>query len=177
MTLRDGSFLLVPSRPLLFETMIWGQWTTMLLNWHISCGRRLPCLPGLRIRAKLALPRLLADLRALKTLASSPSPPLRIVRPTQVVQVLYGFANASGKGLGSTVQGYLARALASSPTNPRFRVGVWGQDNESESSNFRELANLVLTVEAEAAAGHLTRAEFYNNITEILKYVTWTREG
>jgi hypothetical protein len=106
-------------------------------------------------------PRLLSDLRALQALTSTPLPPLRVVRPTRVVQVLYGFADASGKGLGSTVQGYPARALVESASNPRFRVGVWGRDDEAESSNFRELANLVLTVEEEAAAGHLTRAEFY----------------
>jgi hypothetical protein len=106
-------------------------------------------------------PRLLSDLRALQALTSTPLPPLRVVRPTRVVQVLYGFADASGKGLGSTVQGYPARALVESTSNPRFRVGVWGRDDEAESSNFRELANLVLTVEEEAAAGHLTRAEFF----------------
>jgi hypothetical protein len=58
------------------------------------------------------------------------------VRPTKVVQVLYGFADASGKGLGSTVQGYRSRSLSQNPSNPRFRVGVWGSDDESESSNF-----------------------------------------
>ncbi|KAL3780370.1 hypothetical protein ACHAWO_009694 [Cyclotella atomus] len=105
-------------------------------------------------------PRLLADLCVLQALTASPVPPLRVVRPTRVVQVLYGFADASGKGLGSTVQGYPSRALSESPTNPRFRVGVWGKDDESESSNFRELANLVLTVEDKAAAGHLDLAEF-----------------
>jgi hypothetical protein len=78
-----------------------------------------------------------------------------------LVQVLYGFADASGKGLGSTVQGYPTRALVESSSNPHFGVGVWGRDDEAESSNFCELANLVLTVEEEAAAGHLTRSEFF----------------
>jgi hypothetical protein len=118
-------------------------------------------VPRSRARLDRVAPRLLNDLKALKALSSAPLPPLRVVQPSQVVQVLYGFADASGKGLGSTVQGYPSRSLTVSPTNPRFRVGVWGTDDESESSNFRELANQVLTVEAEAAAGHLTRAEFY----------------
>ena len=106
-------------------------------------------------------PRLLHDLQALQRLTTSPLPPLRIVRPTKVVQVLYGFGDASGKGFGSTVQGYSPRQLIESPANPRFRVGVWGCDVEVESSNFRELANLVLAVEEEAAAGHLDMSEFF----------------
>jgi hypothetical protein len=109
-------------------------------------------------------PRLLHDLRALKSLTSSPLPPLRIVRPAQVVQVLYGFGDASGKGFGSTVQGFPVHALSSPESTTsalRYRVGIWGRDEESESSNYRELANLVLTVEAEAANGSLDRAEFF----------------
>jgi hypothetical protein len=62
-------------------------------------------------------PHLLADLRTLKALTESPVPPLQVVRPTKVVQVLYGFANASGKGLGSTVQGYPSRSLSQNPSN------------------------------------------------------------
>lgn len=108
-------------------------------------------------------PRLLHDLSALKDLSSSALPPLRIVRPSRVIQVVYGFGDASGKGFGSTVQGFpvgsLTPTLADNPVN--WRVGIWGPDVESESSNYRELANLVLTVEEEAAAGNLDMAEFF----------------
>eukprot|EP00804_Cyclotella_cryptica_P003455 CCRYP_002101-RA/>CCRYP_002101-RA protein AED:0.38 eAED:0.31 QI:0/0/0/0.8/0.5/0.4/5/0/1035 len=48
------------------------------------------------------VPRLLDDLKALHLLTRSPLPPLRIVRPIKIVQVLYGFGDASGKGFGST---------------------------------------------------------------------------
>ena len=46
------------------------------------------------------VPRLLMDLYALKTLTSSELPVLRVVRPTMVVQVFYGFGDAAGKGSG-----------------------------------------------------------------------------
>jgi hypothetical protein len=76
-----------------------------------------------------------------------------------VIQVVYGFGDASaGKGFGSTVQGFPVGSFtpisADNPVN--WRVGIWGPDIESESSNYRELANLVLTVEEEAAAGKTT---------------------
>ena len=109
-------------------------------------------------------PRLKHDLLALKTLTKSSLPPLRIVRPSRVVQVLYGFGDASGKGFGSTVQGFPLGELfqPASKSDLRYRVGVWGKDEESESSNFRELANLVvLTVEEEAATGSLDMAEYF----------------
>ena len=42
-----------------------------------------------------------------------------------------------------------------------YRIGVRGSDEESESSNYKELCNLVQTCEEEAAAGRLYNAEFY----------------
>jgi hypothetical protein len=107
-------------------------------------------------------PRLLSDLLVLKALTASPLPPLRIVRSASVVQVLYGFGDASGKGLGSTVTAYPTGKLMERQANDvHFCVGIWGSDEESESSNYRELSNLVLTVEDEAARGTLDRAEFF----------------
>ena len=107
------------------------------------------------------VPRLLDDLKALHSLTRSPLPPLRVVRPIKIIQVLYGFGDASGKGFGSTVQGFPAHSLSAPAGKLNYRVGVWGSDEESESSNYRELANLVLTVEEEAATGSLDLAEFF----------------
>jgi hypothetical protein len=51
---------------------------------------------------------------------------------------------------------------ASGPsTDVIYRVGVWGADVESESSNYRELANLVEDTEAEAEAGRLPESELF----------------
>jgi hypothetical protein len=49
-------------------------------------------------------PCLRDDLRALQELTQSEAPPLRLVRPRQVVHVFYGFGDASGKGKGATFQ-------------------------------------------------------------------------
>ena len=110
-------------------------------------------------------PRLIEDLRALKLLTASKSPPLRVVRPKKVAHVFYGFGDASGKGRGSTIQGFHAvdskRGSDASATDLIYRVGVWGAEVEMESSNYRELANLVEDTEAEARAGHLAESELF----------------
>jgi hypothetical protein len=41
------------------------------------------------------------------------------------------------------------------------RFGIWGKDAEDHSSNYRELRNLVETVEEEALDGYLTGGEFW----------------
>ena len=110
-------------------------------------------------------PRLIEDLKALKRLTSPPSPPLRIVRPKRLAHVFYGFGDASGKGRGSTIQGYRTvdgnHGGENSATELIYRVGVWGADVEAESSNYRELANLVEDTEAEATAGRLVESELF----------------
>lgn len=97
-------------------------------------------------------PRFIDDLRALKFLSQSDAPPLRIIRCKSVVTVAYGFGDASGKGFCGTL-GY--------HDSVNYRIGVWGRDADSESSNYKELRNLVETTEEEAAAGRLFNAEFF----------------
>ena len=108
-------------------------------------------------------PRLLEDLKALAMLTSSTSPPLRVIRPKRVAHVFYGFGDASGKGRGSTLQGYktVDRWGGQAITDLTYKVGVWGADVESESSNYRELANLVEDTEAEARSGRLSELELF----------------
>eukprot|EP00804_Cyclotella_cryptica_P012519 CCRYP_017724-RA/>CCRYP_017724-RA protein AED:0.34 eAED:0.23 QI:0/0/0/1/1/1/3/0/930 len=110
-------------------------------------------------------PRLMDDLNALIKLTSSALPPLRIVRPHHVSHVFYGFGDASGKGKGSTKQSFKTIHHASGELGPagevKFRVGVWNASVESESSNYRELRNLVEDLEAEAASGGLTDTEMF----------------
>jgi hypothetical protein len=43
----------------------------------------------------------------------------------------------------------------------RFRIGLWSAAAEEESSNFKELKNLVDTVDEEAKAGRLQNCEFF----------------
>ena len=61
-------------------------------------------------------------------------PPQIVVRSTTLLLVVYGFADASGSGFGNSllIQGEV-----------RYRIGVWGSDDKHNSSNWRELENLV----------------------------------
>ncbi len=101
------------------------------------------CTPGIqhlsthRLWSTL-LPRYADDLAALRTLTHPPTPPLRYVRRTAVHTVVYGFVDASGQGFGSSL---------TSPTGVAYTIGVWGRDDESQSSNYRELHNLVCNMQ------------------------------
>jgi hypothetical protein len=67
--------------------------------------------------------------------------------------LLYGFADASGGGLGSTV--------IVTGSGVRCQIGVWGKDEETETSNFKEFENVVLTIEEEAKHGALQGSSMY----------------
>jgi hypothetical protein len=106
-----------------------------------------------------AVPRLAHDVHCLRQLFSSPIPPVRYVRATHICTALYGFGDASGSGFGSTFGG--GEQLV-------FRHGIWGKDDDSSSSNFRELNNLVTTLESGVRSGYLALSEvwiFTDNFT------------
>ena len=75
-----------------------------------------------------------------------------------MVQVFYDFGDASGKQFGSTLsenyncRGHLTGAAQGSDWI-RFRIGLWTPEVEEESSNYKELRNLVDSIGAEARAG------------------------
>jgi hypothetical protein len=72
------------------------------------------------------------------------SPPLHVVRSRTVNSVLYGFGDASGAGFGDTFL---------TPQGITYRFGLWGDDLQDKSSNFRELLNLTTeAMEAQVAA-------------------------
>lgn len=98
------------------------------------------------------VPRLRTDLEALLLLTSGPSPVKRVVRRREIVTVVYGFGDASSGGFGASV---------GLPEGIHGRFGVWGSDEEDMSSNYRELCNLVDTVEDEARAGRLAHTELW----------------
>ena len=66
------------------------------------------------------------DLYALAEFTQSELPPIVNDRCARIRIVRYGFGDASGTGFGSTIQ--TAQGL-------KYRVGVWGSDEEDESSN------------------------------------------
>jgi len=97
-------------------------------------------------------PRFKSDLEAILELAKGATPQLRYVRRKHTMTAYYGFDNASSGGFGATVQ--RADGLYG-------RYGLWGRDDESQSSNYRELRNLVDTVEEEASEGYLGESELW----------------
>lgn len=66
--------------------------------------------------------------------------------------VYYGFGDASGSGFGATIE---------TKSGLRICQGVWGRDSNKDSSNYKELTNLVETIESEADRGTLSGAELF----------------
>lgn len=118
-------------------------------------------------------PRLHDDIAALQRLSGPELPPHRVIRPSRIVHVFYGFGDASGRQFGSTIASAAdcRRSFSTDRTSTlgvRYRVGVWEADSQQESSNYRELRNLVEVTETEALAGRLSNCEFFlftNNST------------
>lgn len=124
-----------------------GFWDDELQLW-IELGEDLTEAPAL-VRA---VPRLEGDLKALALLLAATTPPLRRVRAKSIMSASYGFGDASGSGLGSsTISG----------TTLSVTQGVWSRREANESSNFRELANLIRTLEEGLATGQLLNTEFF----------------
>jgi hypothetical protein len=112
------------------------------------------------------VPRLKDDIQALQQLTKFVLPPLWVVRPAQVVHVYYGFGDASGKQFGVTLltsydcQSKLGLSRQDA-RGIRFRVGLWSAAEETESSDYKELRNLVDTVLEEAKARRMRDCEFF----------------
>ena len=68
----------------------------------------------------------------------SGEPPKRLVCGGKLLVARYGFGDASGAGFGSSWQ---------SIDGVKYRYGTWGCDNIDKSLNYREMRNLVETVE------------------------------
>ena len=84
------------------------------------------------------VPRLAYDLKALKELFSSSLPTLRLIRGALIKFALFSFGDASGGGFGSSWE---------IDDSIEFRFGTWDENTSNESSNYRELRNLVDTLE------------------------------
>jgi hypothetical protein len=99
-----------------------------------------------------AVRRLKDDIRALQNLTSANSPPIIPVRCASTGAVYYGFGDASGKAFGSTFQfgGDIV-----------YRYGQWCSEITEESSNYRELLNLVEALEGGVKAEKLKDCEVF----------------
>jgi hypothetical protein len=93
-------------------------------------------------------PRLKSDTQALGLLFEEKIPAEVLLQAARVYTIIYGFADASGSGFGSTIM--LNGGI-------HYRIGTWGPD-EDETSNFREFENVVDALREEGEAGHLQDA-------------------
>ncbi len=99
-----------------------------------------------------AVLRFKEDLEAILELASRGKPALRCVQSKRIITAYYGFGDASLAGFGSTIQ---------CPSGVHGRFGLWGKDKEDKSSNYRELRNLVETVEEETGESYLKNSKLW----------------
>jgi hypothetical protein len=114
----------------------------------------------------IPVPQFKDDIRALMQLTDFKLPPLRVVRPTQVVQVFYGFVDASGKQFGTMLsKNYNCKTRLAEPARAgnriQFCIGLWSAAEEKESSNYKELKNLVDTMSKEARAGRMRDCKLF----------------
>lgn len=105
--------------------------------------------PPLRVKA---VPRMRDDVRALLQLTSSATPPRRLIRPVKRATMAYAFADASGSGFGGS---FLVG------DEIRYISGQWIEEVSSQSSNFRELSNLINSLEVLLADETLKHAEVF----------------
>jgi hypothetical protein len=87
-----------------------------------------------QIKAKPRLKR--CDVPALTRLFEAKEPPKQLVRPKRVIQVYYGFGDASQDRFGFNMQEQNGDTI-------HFRYGQWCNGKSEKSSNYRELCNLV----------------------------------
>jgi len=123
--------------------------TTALLNTHLQQDP----LPVAGAPSHVTpVPQFLADINALQQLFYPATPPLRRARPSSTAVALYGFADASGTGFGSTFTTNIGL---------HYRHGQWSSEYSKKSSNYRELGNLVLSLEEATQQGHLKACELF----------------
>ena len=124
-------------------------------GWRSKISEKTPHPdPPTHVKAK---PRLFDDVQALRRLCDSEKPPWRRVRAKKSASVFYGFGDASGAAFGATLQ------KAGDPEHGvTYQYGQWTTTiSEEESSNWRELANLVEFLESEGSTGKLNEAEVF----------------
>ena len=111
------------------------------------------------------VPRFIDDLKGLTKIFGAKVPPIIVLRSVFVYMVVYGFGDASGTGFGSTF---------SRDGDISYRIGIWADDESDESSNWRELTNVVESLEDEAEGGRLANTVVYfftdNNTAEAAIY-------
>lgn len=100
--------------------------------------------------------RLGSDVEAMSKLFRRPKPPKILVRSLKVIELFYGFADASGSGFGASFERGIRGDGALF-----YRFGQWCQKDSEESSNFRELRNLLDSLRAFLLDGSKDGSEIF----------------
>lgn len=98
------------------------------------------------------VPCLGADLQAIASFLSSESSSLHSIWKKTIHVAIYGFVDASGQGFGSSFK-HKAGIL--------YSYGIWGRESAGDSSNYRELNNLVSSLENHISNGSLVGPEVF----------------
>jgi hypothetical protein len=99
-----------------------------------------------------AADRLEADMEVLCMLTSSEPPPLRRIRASIIIKVVYGLGDASKGGFGWSID---------FGNGVRFEFGEWCEDIQEKSTNYREFRNLVNALLRAAEEGRLKGSEIF----------------
>ena len=94
------------------------------------------------------VPRFKSDIRAIRKLTESCTPPKLLARPSKGSKAVIVFGDASGEGFGTSLWTY-------GSTSVHTEHGLWTKEYGSRSSNFRELYNLILRLESLVQSGQL----------------------
>jgi hypothetical protein len=97
-------------------------------------------------------PRLHDDIHPLSVLFSSDKPPRRIIRLNKISEALYMFGDASGSGFGSSLK--VGKEIF-------YLHGQWKPSFSQESSNYRELCNLINAIKRASFEGLLKDSELF----------------
>ena len=113
-----------------------------------------------------AVPSFQRFLMALSHMFEGEEPALRLVRGSLIKYVGYGFGDASGSGFGSS---WLDKS-----GDLVIRIGMWNKEGVDTSSNYRELRNLVETLELMGQRGELEGYEMFlftdNSVSESVAF-------
>jgi hypothetical protein len=102
------------------------------------------------------------DLEALEQLLDAKHPPKRRVRSSKCIEVFYGFRDASATGYAANFQRVINKGTEFKLEGKiYYRYGHWCDEVSDASSNYRELLNLVESLEQQVADGRLRGAEVF----------------
>ena len=99
-----------------------------------------------------AVPLMKEHVNILVEMFISGKPVLRLMRGSSIVEAMYIFGDASGLGFGSSW--HMENQI-------HFRYGIWGLEGKDTSSNYRELRNLIETLENNGEKGILKGKEIF----------------